>query len=387
MSVFKGLVVKEFREAFRDRRAIMAALFAVVSGPLIMAAVFMFQIEEAIETKDSYIEYVGAENAPKLVEFLKAKQILSIENVPEKEAEKWQKRQVVLTIPEDFSENMSQGKTVEITLKADYSNKNLGTTLKHIEGIIAAYSSQVGSVRLLMRGIDPRITQPISITVQDTATPESKSGLLMGIVGMFIMMALFTASMTASIDTSAGERERHSLELILCQPVSTTKIVLSKVACVSVYAAIASVLTMFAMTFTMTMLPLEKLGISIVVDPLTMIIIAAMIIPLAYLASIAQLFFAYRAKSFKEAQSYLSMILILPMLVPMAITFMPHKPEWLNNLPLAGHSIIMEELYKGQSLDVMAFVLTNIATIVISVAMTFLLAKSLRSEKVVLALN
>lgn len=387
MSIFKGLVVKEFREAFRDKRAIMAALFAIVTGPIIMAAVLMFQLDEQLSVKDSYVEFVGEENAPELINYLKAQQFKPIAEVPESEAAKWKEREIVLTISDDFAERLNAGKPAKITIKADYSDKNLRTTLERIEATINAYSSQIGTARLLMRGIDPRITQPITINVQSTATPESTSGLLMGLVGMFIMMALFTASMTASIDTSAGERERHSLELILCQPVSTVKVVLSKVVCVSVYGGIASILTMFTMSFTMSMLPMEKLGISIIIDPVTMIYITLMIIPLAYLAGIAQLFFAYQAKSFKEAQSYLSMILLLPMLVPMAVTIMPHKPAWLDYVPLAGQNIIMGDLYKGESLDIAAFAFTNISTLAVAVAMTLLLARSLRSEKVVLGLS
>jgi len=385
--VLKGLIVKEFREAFRDKRALMAGLFAIVTGPIIMAAILMFQLNEQIDVKDSYIEFVGSERAPALVSYLHANKLKSIDEVPASDAEKWKERNIVLTIHDGFAKNMNDGKPAIVTIKADYSDKNINITLKRIEKIIQAYSGQIGATRLLMRGIDPRIATPITINIQSTATPESTSGLIMGMVAMFIMMALFTASMTASIDTSAGERERHSLELILCQPISTIKVVMSKVICVSFYGAIAAILTMFAMSFTMSMLPLEQLGISIIIDPLTMIFITLMIIPLAYLAGVTQLLFAYRAKSFKEAQSYLSMILILPMLVPMAITMMPHKPAWLDYVPLAGQNIIMNDLYKGESLEVAAFAFTTCSTLGVAIAMTLLLAKSLRSEKVVLGLS
>lgn len=387
IGVFKGLVVKEFREAFRDKRALMAGVFAIVVGPLIMAAVFMFQISEQVEVKDSYIQYVGTDNAPELVSFLETRKFKSIDDVPDNEAEKWKEREITLTISDDFSEKMNAGKPATVTIEADYSNKNIQTPLRRIETLIQGYSSQVGATRLLMRGIDPRITAPITVNIQNTATPESTSGLIMAMVAMFIMMALFTASMTASIDTSAGERERHSLELILCQPISTIKVVMSKVVCVSFYGALASILTMFAMSFTMAMLPLEQLGISIIIDPVTMVYITLMIIPLAYLAGITQLFFAYQAKSFKEAQSYLSMILMLPMFVPMAITMIPHKPAWLDYVPLAGQNIIMGDLYKGESLDLPAFAFTTCSTLAVAIAMTLLLAKSLRSEKVVLGLS
>ena len=137
----------------------------------------------------------------------------------------------------------------------------------------------------------------------------------------------------------------------------------------------------------MSMLPLEQLGISIVIDPVTMIIIALMIIPLAYLAGITQLFFAYQSKSFKEAQSYLSMILILPMMVPFAIMMLPHKPAWLDYIPLAGQNVIMSDLYKGEALDLAAFAFTMLTTLGVAVVMTLLLARSLRSEKVVLGLS
>ena len=387
INMLNGLLIKEFREAFRDRRAITAGLVMIGLGTVILAAGLMFLIEEVSEIKPVYIELKGSENAPMLVSQLASNKILPIEQVPDDEAAKWQKMPVLFTIPENFASNMEQGKEITLTLKADFSNKNLRGPLKRIETFIASYSSSIGTTRLLMRGIDPRITNPIKLNNQNTATAESKSGLIMGMLAVYIVMALFTASMTAAIDTSAGERERHSLELILCQPVPTSLIVLSKVICVSVYGAIAAILTMISLTVTMALLPLEKLGMSVMVDIPTMLFIAIMILPLAYLAGIFLLFFAYRAKSFKEAQSYLSMVLMLPMMVAMVIAFLPHKPQWLDYVPLAGQQLIMESLYKGKDISFIAFSITALVTIAIAVFMTAMLAKSLKSEKVVLALS
>ena len=387
INVFKGLLVKEFKEAVRDRRAMMAALFAILMGPIMMAGMILFQIDEITEIKPTYVEFSGSENAPSLIAYLASNKIVPISDIPEEDAAKWKKMPISITIPTDFSANMELGKQISVVLKADFSNKNLRMPLRRIETMIQNYSGSIGSTRLLMRGIDPRIMSPINLSTQDTATAESKSGIMMSIIAMFIMVALFTASMTASIDTSAGERERHSLELILCQPVPTSVIVMSKVVMVSAYGAAASILTMIAMTFTMSNLPLEKLGMSVMVDFEAMAIITVMILPLAYFAAIFQLFFAYRAKSFKEAQSYLSMLLILPMLVPMLITFLPHKPEWLDYVPLAGQHLIMESLYKGEGVSLVAFGVTALVTTAISILMTVMLAQSLKSEKVVLALS
>lgn len=387
IGVLKGLVQKEFREAIRDRRAIMAGLFAIFMGPVMMAGIILFQIDEVTEIKPTYVEFTGAEHAPSLISFLASQKVLPRDKITEDEVAKWAKMPITFTIPDDYATNMAQGKPITLIINADFSNKNLMKPLRRFEKIIAQYSRSIGSTRLLMRGIDPRITNPLLLNTQDTATPESKSGLMMGMLAMFILMSLFTASMTAAIDTSAGERERHSLELILCQPVPTSMVVLSKVLMVSAYGTIASIITMIAMTFTMSALPLEKLGMSVMVDFSTMALIAIMIIPLGYLAGIFQLFFAYRAKSFKEAQSYLSMILLLPMMVPMVITFLPHKPLWLDYVPLAGQHLIMEALYKGEGVNWPAYVITALVTTVVAFVMTAILAKSLKSEKVVLGLS
>jgi sodium transport system permease protein len=385
--IFNGLLLKEFREAFRDRRAIFAGLFMIVMGPILMAALMLMQIEQVTEVEPIYVEFSGADNAPQLMVYLATNKILPVAKVPADEVDKWQKMPIKLSIPSDFTQDLARGKTISLDLNADFSHKNLLMPLKRIKATIAGYSGAIGNTRLLMRGIDPRIVNPIQINSQNSATRESKSGFIMGMLVTFIMVSLFTASMTASIDTSAGERERHSLELILCQPVPTSLIVLSKVICVSAYGAIAAILTMITMTVTMALLPLEKIGMSVVVNLETMLIIAIMILPLAYLAGIFQLFFAYRAKSFKEAQSYLSMLLTLPMLVAMAIAFVPHKPQWLDYVPLAGQQLLMEALYKGESISVGVFAITALVTLTIAALMTMLLANSLKSEKVILGLS
>jgi len=387
IAIFRGLLLKEFREAFRDRRAIMAGLFMIVMGPALMAGLMLFQIEQVTEIEPIYVELTGSEHAPVLVSYLASNKIYPLKNIPDDQRIKWQNMPIKLMIPAEFNDKLAAGHEISLTLTADFSHKNLMQPLSRINTSIGGYSANIGTNRLLMRGIDPRIANPIKLNRQNTATRESKSGLIMGLLVTFIMVSLFTASMTASIDTSAGERERHSLELILCQPVPTGLIVMSKVICVSVYGAIAAILTMVTMTITMAMLPLEQIGMSVVVNPQTMLIIALMILPLAYLAGIFQLFFAYRAKSFKEAQSYLSMLLTLPMLVAMAIALLPHKPQWLDYVPLAGQQLLMEALFKGEGLSVGAFVSTALVTLVIAALMTILLAKSLQSEKVILGLN
>ncbi|NRA54204.1 MAG: ABC transporter permease [Gammaproteobacteria bacterium] len=387
IAIFNGLLLKEFREAFRDRRAIFAGLFMIVMGPILMAGLMLFQIEQVTEVEPIYVEFNGSEHAPVLVDYLANKKILARADMPKDQREKWQNMPIKLTIPTDFSDKLAQGTGISLILNADFSHKNLMQPLRRIRSTIAGYSANIGNNRLLMRGIDPRIVNPITLNNQNTATRESKSGYIMGILVTFIMVSLFTASMTASIDTSAGERERHSLELILCQPVPTSLIVMSKVICVSVYGALAAILTMISMTLTMALLPLEKIGMSVVANPLTMLIIAIMILPLAYLAGIFQLFFAYRAKSFKEAQSYLSMLLTLPMLVAMAIALIPHKPQWLDYVPLAGQQLLIESLYKGEEVSLVAFISTGLVTLALAGLMTALLAKSLTSEKVILGLS
>ena len=387
ISQFKALLSKELKEAFRDKRAMMLAMMMAVLAPVMIFAMSKVMIKEAVETPAIYIKVTGAEHAPKLVKALVADNILLFSEVPNNEKMIWDERNLSMTIPDSFNQDLLAGKTIKLYLTADYSEKANMSPVRRIKHTINRYAQAIGYKRLLMRGIDVRLLQPITLIEQDASLPNSNAMIISMMLGLYLLMAAFMSGLPVAIDTSAGERERNVLEMLLCQPVNTVNIVFAKLCCASLISCIGVLLTLSLTSFSVSFIDLTKIGASFSLDAFTMIALVLLLVPICFFASALQLFVAFQSKNFKEAQSMVSMIIMLPAMVPLIMMFVDDKPKWLDWFPISGQALIMEDLFKGLPVSWAQLGFTGAVTLAITLLLVLLMAKKLRSEKVVLALS
>jgi len=387
MIQFKALLTKELKEAFRDKRAMMMAMMMAVMAPVVIFAMSKLMIKEAVETPAIYLKVTGAEHAPKLIKALNDDNVLLFSDVPSEIKVIWDDRNLRLAIPDSFNQDMLEGKPIDIYLSADYSEKANMSPVRSIKNIINNYAQVIGYNRLLVRGIDVRLLQPIKIIEQDTSLPNSNAMIISMMLGLYLLMAAFMSGLPVAIDASAGERERNVLEMLLCQPVSTTKIVAAKLCCASLIACIGVLLTLSLTTFSVSFIDLTKIGASFSLDAYTITALLLLLLPICFFASALQLFVAFQSKNFKEAQSMVSMIIMLPAMVPVIMMIVDDTPKWLDWLPISGQSLIMEDLFKGLPVSWAQLGFTGLVTITMTAILVLLMAKKLRSEKVVLALS
>ena len=387
MMQLKALMVKEFKEAFRDRRALMVAMSMALLMPVMIMVMLKVAIKEAVDNPAVYVKYSGEQHAPKLIEALKDENILSFSDVPKDEERNWNERNIELTIPDTFAADMAAGKPIELTLRADYNEKSLSTPIRRIKDVVNQHSLAIGYKRLLVRGVDIKLLQPIKLLEQDTALPSSNAMMITLILGVYLMMAAFMSGLPVAIDSSAGERERNVLEMLLCQPVSTLKIVLAKLSCASSISIISIILMLVLTSVAMNFVDLTKIGATFSIDAQTFVILLLLLIPICFLAASLQLLFAFQAKSFKEAQSTVTMLIMAPSFIPFALMMMDDKPAWVEWMPISGQSLLMEDVFKGLPIDWNALLFTSVATIVLTVGLVLILAKRLTSEKVVMSLS
>mgnify|MGYP000548414204 FL=1 len=387
MMQLKALMVKEFKEAFRDRRALMVAMSMALLMPVMIMVMLKVAIKEAVDNPAVYVKYSGEQHAPKLIEALKDENILSFSDVPKDEERNWNERNIELTIPDTFAADMAAGKPIELTLRADYNEKSLSTPIRRIKDVVNQHSLAIGYKRLLVRGVDIKLLQPIKLLEQDTALPSSNAMMITLILGVYLMMAAFMSGLPVAIDSSAGERERNVLEMLLCQPVSTLNIVLAKLSCASSISIISIILMLVLTSVAMNFVDLTKIGATFSIDAQTFVILLLLLIPICFLAASLQLLFAFQAKSFKEAQSTVTMLIMAPSFIPFALMMMDDKPAWVEWMPISGQSLLMEDVFKGLPIDWNALLFTSVATIVLTVGLVLILAKRLTSEKVVMSLS
>ncbi len=368
---------KELLDSIRDRRSYMAAfVFSVV--PALMVVMFYFMLlDKVATTKPVEVKITGAEHAPALVAHLNSQEI----------SQGWdQKSQIALTIPEDFQQKLNAGERVSVTVQADYSDKSARAKLSRIHQAVNAYSQELASLRLVARGIDPQIVSPISVKQQDISTPKAKSAMLMGVVVIMMIQAAFIAGMNVAIDSSSGERERNSLELLLSHPISTYNIALGKILNASLFAAVGVSLSVLFSVIAFAYVPMYKVGFTTDLSILQAINMILICLPVAFLASTIQVYVSFQAKSFKEAQIYVTYTQFLPMLFLMGQVMMEWDFFGVTFLPLIGQADALNTIIKGQSVDMLGIMISQIDTVAITIGLVALVGKMLKSEKTVFGL-
>ncbi|WP_019026608.1 ABC transporter permease [Colwellia piezophila] len=387
MIQFKALLLKEYRETFRDKRALMVALGFAFFAPIMIMGMAKIMIEKLVDEPPVYVKFTGAEFAPKLMLHLADNNLLNFVDVPEDEKTTWEKRNIAIEIPADYAKNMAEGKPIKLHLQADFTDKAVKPPVRRINSAIREFSLSIGYKRLLLRGVDVRLLNPVKLVEQDTAEPNATFILISMMLGIYLMLAAFMSGLSVAIDSSAGERERNVLEMLLCQPVSTLKIVLAKLIGASTIAFIGVVLVLVLTSLSVGFVDLTKIGATFSLDMSTAIFLMLLLLPICFLASACQLFVAFQTKSFKEAQSTVGMLIGIPAFIPFVVSMMDDRPEWLDWLPISGQSLIIESVFKGVDVNWLAVFATSGVTIAITAALVLALAKKLKSEKVVMALS
>jgi len=375
------MVRKELIDAARDKRSVMAGLYYAIGTPLLMCGMFMLLIGQISSPEDLNIKIENGERAPDLVKYLSSQGITH----GDEQDKSLDVKDIRLIFSDDYAAQMAKGLSAEVTLVADNSNEKLQNSIRRLEKNLQTYSAEMGSLRLIARGIDPRVVQPIKVNVEDQATPDSKGGVILGVATMTMIYAVFISGMNLAIDTSAGERERNSLALLLSHPVSTRNIVLAKVLAVTIFAMLGLLLTLIISKLSYSFVPWQELGFTVSISTNFILLMLLIGLPIAIMAASLQLFVSFMAKTFKEAQSYLTLVLIVPMMLSMAASY-NIAPDTLQWLPVSGQQQALIAFIKGREIPMLQLLLSSLTTLVIALGLTFAMERSLKSEKIVFGL-
>lgn len=379
MNKIIAMVRKELIDAARDKRSVMAGLYYAIGTPLIMCGLFMVLIGQLTSPDDLKITITNPDNAPDLVRFLSNK------GISDGDAKDNELKAIELIISPEYAAQMDQGKSAEITIVADNSDEKLQPPIRKLEKQLQNYSAEMGSLRLIARGIDPRVMQPLKINIHDQATTDSKGGMILGIAVFTMIYSVFISGMNLAIDTSAGERERNSLALLLSHPLTTRQLVLSKIIAVSLFALLGLVLILLVSKIAYAFVPWQELGFSVNITTQFMALMLVVGTPIALMAACLQLFVSFMAKTFKEAQSYLTMVLFIPLALSMAASY-NIAPDMLQWLPVSGQQQALMDFIKGKDLPMLQLFVSTLGTLAIALLLTFGMEKSLKSEKVIFGL-
>jgi sodium transport system permease protein len=321
MGAIFTVFLKEFRENLRERRTLLSAMIlGPLLGPLLFAGGLSLSIERGTVKNDRPVSLAVAhtERAPNLLAFLHQYGVnikpVGADDEGARKAIREHRETLVLVITDHFGEKLGSGEPAPLELYADSSDASNGRDVTRVRILLEQYGALIARLRITARGVNPLVLSPIVVQNIDVSTPASRSVLVLGTLSYLILLTMLMGGMYLAIDTTAGERERGSLEPLLTVPVKRAHLIYGKILATCAYMTLSLTLTVTAFAIALRFVGLEQFGMSLNFGPLVALKVVLFSLPLVPLGAALMTIVAAFTRSYREAQTYLGLVLLIPTL-------------------------------------------------------------------------
>jgi sodium transport system permease protein len=390
-AVRQSLVVlrKELIDALRDRRALVSILISVLFAPAIMAFAMNRVADREREAEEIRVPIVGRQNAPALVAWLGQQAGVQVATAFEGDPEAAVRRQVedvVLVIPPEFAAEFRASRPATVRIVADNSRNLARTKVERVRRLMQRYNAEIGSLRLIARGVSPAVATPLQIQAVEVSSAQQRAAVILGVIPMFILVAAFTGGMQIATDATAGERERGSLEPLLVNPAPRGAIVAGKWLAATLAAMVTVVLSAVLCLLLLRLVPLQDLGVRFRLSAPQLAGILLALIPLCPLTAAAQACIATFARSFKEAQSYMAILIMAATLPAILGSLYPLTSRaWMYPVPMVGQYALLTNVIAGKTPGPLAFIGATITALLAAAVFLRVTTSLFRSERILFA--
>lgn len=378
-----AVVAKEALDTFRDRRTMLVMLAtSIAAGPIMLVLILNLLANQIDKARDLVLPVIGADRAPALVAFLHRQQVTVSPAPTDFEAQvRDGGLDVVLEIDERFGADVAAGKPGVVRLVFDRSRDRARPAIEQAESLLRAYDRDWGRARLLLRGVSPDVAAPLTVERRDLATPQSSGSLILFLVAYYGLFAALIGGMAAALDSTAGERERQSLEPLLVTPATPLEIAVGKWLAVIAVDALVVLLTLGGFYLTLRFGPLPAVGIPFLFGFAELARFLIVLVPLVLLAPAVLLYVGGRARTFKEAQSNVSVLLFVVSIMPVVQLFLQRKePAWLFWAPVSGQYVLLGRALRGEALPLPELAQSYVVPLALAALALVTLARRLGRE-------
>jgi sodium transport system permease protein len=379
--------LKECRESLRDRRTIINALLI---GPLLGPLLFVFLLRVTLSRELAQaaaqlpVAVIGAERAPNMVAALERAGLRVLPPVPDVEAAvRNQQIDLALRIPPGFAADWRAGRPAQVEIIYDSSRRDTGAAVQRLRAMLDGYGRVTAAMRLMARGLAPTLSVPVVVAERDEATPQGRGALLFAMLPYFLVLTALIGGMWLAIDTTAGERERASLEPLLINPVPRDRILAGKLLATAAFSLASLCLGLAAFLIAGAFLPANQFGLSFTLSPHILAAILPVMAPLVLLLVTLQIVVTAFARSVREAQTYLGLVQLVPIIPSVILGILPLKPQlWMFAIPLLGQQLTIMQLLRGERISLPDALLCALITLAIAFVGFLIARRTFASERV-----
>jgi sodium transport system permease protein len=359
----------------------MVLLSSVALGPvlLVLLSTLMSNLEKRAEARE--VRVVGLERAPTLRNYLE-RQTFTVRFAGwdyEAQLADGRLREAVVVVPADFEEALLKGEPLTLEVVSNSSNQRAQQTVRTLVSLLGGFNRERGALALAVRGVPPSVLQPVEVQERDLASPSARAAQFLSIVPFFVLMAVLYGALNAALDTTAGERERGSLEPLLMNPATPLQITLGKWAAVATVGMLIAVLSCASFLPGQWLIGSELLSAMFRFGPHEAVRFIVLLTPLACGLSAVLMAMAIRCKSFKEAQANVTVVVLAVSMLPLVTLFnQGATAPWYVWVPALGQITLMDRVLKGEALAMADVGATLVVCVALAVLGLLYVARTLR---------
>lgn len=378
--------VKELVDALRDRRTLLTVVLSSVAiGPVMVVALsfLVAGIEERAESREVYV--LGIEHAPALRNYIE-RQTYAVKPPPADYERALAARSFgdpVVVIPPGFEADLVRGIAPTVDIVSVSANTRAQGSVGRVTRLLQGFSQEQAQLRLALRGVSPALLQPLRIEERDLADPRARAAQFSAMLPFFVMMAVLYGALNAALDTTAGERERGSLEPLLMNPASRGALVLGKWGAVAAVGMLIAVLSCFSFLPAQWLLRSETLAAMFRFGWREASLFIALLLPLAAMLSALLMAVAIRCRTFKEAQANNTIVILVVSLLPLVTLFgQEGEKPWHLWAPALAQMTLMGRVLKGEVIGATDLLVPLAVAVVGTLLCVAYVARQLRSAAV-----
>ncbi len=373
---------KELTDTLRDRRTLLTVLVSsVLMGPLVLMAIsaLVASLESRAEQREVYV--AGLANAPTLRNFLE-RQTYTVKEPPadyEAQLRKSSFTDPVVVVPADFEAALARGDAPVVEIVSDSANQRSEASSARIERLLGGFGRERAVLNLALRGVAVQLLEPMRVEERDLASTQTRATRITGMLPYFVMMAVLYGALTAALDTTAGERERGSLEPLLMNPTGRWALVVGKWGAVACVSMLIAVLSSFSFLPGQWVLRSDTLAAMFQYGPREALLFLVVLLPFAAALSAVLMAVAIRCKTFKEAQASSTVVVLLTSLLPLVNVFnLGGEAPWHLWVPALAQNSLMTRVLKGEDFSVAQVLIPLFVCVVLAAAGVWYVARTLR---------
>jgi sodium transport system permease protein len=388
MRALLTVFAKEFLENLRDRRTLLSALlFGPLFGPILFGAMVSRMLNQSVTEADEplHMTISGSDHAPGLVRYLESRGVqlkfASLSETAAREAVRGGRARVILIVPLEYGARFTAAIPAPLLLVADSADSQTRKSADRTRLLLGDYGSGIAQLRLQIRGVSPLLAVPVAVNEIDVATPTGRAVVVLGFMTYFVLFAVLMGGLYLAIDTTAGERERGSLEALLSLPVARGSLVGGKILATCAYMCLSLAISLTAFVFVFRFVPLERLGMSANLGVSTALAFFAICLPFVPLGAALMTFVASFTRSYREAQTYLTSVLLVPTLpIAFASIYSLKTNSSLMFIPSLSQHLLMTSVLKDEPVAALDIIASAGSSSLLALILIILTARHWRRE-------